>query len=113
MNPDALMQWATAQNVPRGEMRSLALPPEIPSADGQAVVTTTEDGRRCVLVRTAIGYKDNFDGIFVIDAPLRAGEVIEDPSRPYLSLPIGQLFEELYIRRRIDERAFEVFFDLN
>jgi hypothetical protein len=35
------------------------------------------------------------------------------PGREYVTLAGHALFEELYVRRRIDDRSFEVYFDLH
>jgi hypothetical protein len=111
----ALVEWAAAQDVMRGATEALPLPPALVrhSAERRAHVAHTRDGRRCVLVKTDIGYKGNFKGIVACDAPLRPEELVEKAPRPYLTLPGVEMFEELYVSSRIDDRAYRVFFDLN
>jgi len=86
-----------------------------PSADGFAQVAMLADKRCCVLLKTRIGYKGNFEGVLLCSAPLHPGEIVHAgaPAREYITLPGQGVFEELYLRRRIDERRFDVYFDLN
>jgi hypothetical protein len=111
------LQWALAQVLPAGSVEALKLPPEFVgvSADGLVHVAALDDGRRCALLKTKIGYKSNFEGMLVCTGALTPAELasISGPSRTYVDLAGLGLFEELYVRRCIDERTFEVYFDLN
>lgn len=112
----AVMRWVTAQNVPPRTTQSLQLPPDLAghSQDGQVHVAHLADGRLCVLRKTRIGYKDNFEGELLCSGPLRPEEIVGSGGpRPYVSLPGHGLFEELYIRQQHDARRLDVFFDLN
>lgn len=110
-----VLAWAREQALSPATSRELPLPAGVAaaSATGTVDVARTLDGRTCVLLKTKVGYKGNFVGIFRIDGPLRPGEIVDEASRPYLSLPGLAQFEELYIRSRTDTGALEVYFDLN
>ena len=101
------------QNVPSGHTTSLELPADLRRgvADGQAHIAHLSNGRVCILLKTRVGYKDNFSGRVACTAPFSASEVIEG-DRPYLSLAGHGVFEELYIRRRPSDRMLDVYFDL-
>ncbi len=72
------------------------------------------DGHFCILLKYELGWKGNFAGMFYCDRPLLPSEIAEDPSgRTYISIVGYGVFEELYVKRRIDDKAFDVFFDLN
>ena len=111
------LRWAAEREVATGGTVSLGLPHDLKTAssDGLVDIAVLRDGRRCVLLKTKITYKGNFDGLVSCSAPLLPGEVISGGKTPreYISLSGHQLFEELYVRRRIDDHSFEVFFDLN
>jgi hypothetical protein len=113
---DGLLAWAAGQDVAEGSTAELTLPPELARAshDGLAHVGRATDGRRFVLVKKSVGWKDNFEGRLCCDAPLRPGELVEPESgAPYVSLAGLGIFEELYVRSREGERRLEVYFDLN
>jgi len=59
------------------------------------------------------GYKENFDGLVVCTAPLHANEVHERNGGSWISLAGFGVFEELYVRRQVDDHTYQVFFDLN
>lgn len=113
-----LLAWAKKRDVPAGESRELRLPPELEgeSENHHATVARLDARRVCVLVKTDIGFKDNFEGILFCSAPLKKGELIEraqEGSRSYVSLEASAELEELYVRKTIDARTFEVYLDLN
>lgn len=114
---DDVFTWASSQRVAPGETQSLRLPERLAHAshDGFVHVAALRDGRQCTLLKKTVGYKENFEGIVACSAAVRSGEIAAhgSPPREYLSFPGHGLFEELYIRKRIDERTFEVYFDLN
>jgi hypothetical protein len=96
----------------------LPLPPELEgeSENHRATVARLDADRVCVLVKTDIGFKGNFEGLLFCSAPLKKGELIEAPqgdSRSYVSLETSAELEELYVRKQVDARTLEVYFDLN
>lgn len=111
----AVLAWVQGQDLSGGTTRSLQLPEELrrASVDGQIVAARLADGRLCVLTKTSMGFKENFDGTVRCTDPLRPNEIVEAPARPYLSLAGHGIFEELYIRRRTGDSELMVFFDLN
>ena len=114
-NASAVLQWVATQNL--GSPAELTLPPAFrdTSQDGRVQVAVLPDSRICLLLKTNLGYKGNFDGVVVCDVPLHPTEISRSgvPSREYITLPGQGIFEELYIRRRINDRTFVVYFDLN
>ncbi len=119
---DKVLAWATRQNVKRGTVQSLTVPPSLVgfAAGGPPQFAHLQDGRYCLLVKTEIGYKDNFEGVLSCTRPLLRSEVIAASGTyaSYISLtscsrPGCGIFEELYIRRARDARTFDVYFDLN
>jgi hypothetical protein len=125
VTPDAaagVLDWARAQGVKPGTVRSTKLAPGlIPSGGGTPVsIAHLQDGRYCVLLITQIGYKDNFEGVLTCTAPLRRSEIIPAAGTysSYVALtscalPGCGIFEELYIRAARNDRSYDVFFDLN
>lgn len=111
------LRWVLTRDVASDGAVSLKLPPDLTSAsrDGLVHVAALADGRRCVLLKTKVGYKDNFDAQLLCSGPLHPEEMKSAgaPPRQYISLAGHGIFEELYLRRRIDDRTFEVYFDLN
>ena len=83
-------------------------------ADGVATLARSAGDRYCLLLKTRIGWKGNFEGVFCCDPPLNPSEIIDvETNRPYVSVADMPPFEELYIRGRISEAEYRVFFDLN
>lgn len=111
----SLLQWVQARDLASGTTHTLELPPELrsASADGKVVAARLGDGRLCVLAKTRIGFKDNFEGVVRCSGPLHAEEIVEDSERPYLSLVGHGIFEELYIRERTGNTELTVYFDLH
>lgn len=114
-----LLAWASAQDVPAGESRRLQLPPELESqsVDHRATVARPDARRICVLVKTVIGWKENFEGVLHCNAPLQPGEYVDPPAEPggssYISLDGDADLQELYVRKKLDAQSYEVYFDLN
>jgi hypothetical protein len=100
--------------VPRESTAALRLPARWARLDcgGNVLAAQTGDGRLCLLFKTHLGWKDNFEGAFYCSAPLRREEIVAG-GRQYISLPGLGVFEELYIRRSHGSQLFEVYFDLN
>jgi hypothetical protein len=111
----SVLEWLKGQELSSAGT-NLRLPPGLShlTATGTAFGLRTRDGRHCALLKTAIGWKENFEGVFCADGPLQASEVIgNDTERPYISIGDEYLFQELYIRRQHSDRCFAVYFDLN
>jgi hypothetical protein len=114
-----VLDWAMNQNVKAGTTVSVALPPGIVGIPVAKPVTISAlaDGRYCVLLKTQIGWKDNFEGVLSCSGPVRSAEVATPPANEnrsaYVSLPANPPLDELYIRDRRDERTYDVYFDLN
>lgn len=113
--PHSVFEWIQGRNIVAGSTQSLGLPAPLSGAskDGKVYVARLSDGRLCVMLKTHIGYKENFKGAVRCSAPLRKNEVVLNAERPYFSLAGHGIFEELYIRKQISDHEFEVFFDLN
>ncbi|MEA3051431.1 MAG: hypothetical protein QOG72_334 [Sphingomonadales bacterium] len=113
--PRKVFEWVEARNIQAGSTESLDLPSSLSRAsrDGKVYAARLSDGRLCVMVKTHIGYKDNFAGAVRCSGPFLKSEVRQDVERPFLSLVGHGIFEELYIRKQAGEQELEVFFDLN
>ena len=84
------------------------------SSTGSVSGVKTQDGRHCVLLKTKIGWKENFEGVLCTDQPLLPSEIISSASgHAYISIGDVALFQELYLRRRHSQTCYEVYFDLN
>jgi hypothetical protein len=113
---EAVLRWAAEQDLPPGAARVLDVPARVASLRGRrtAHALRTSDGRHFVLLKSTGGWKGNFEGTLCADGPLAPGEFVgEHDPRPYISVGDASPWQELYVRRRIDERHFEVYFDLN
>jgi len=115
-----LRDWASQQNVPLGTVRDVSPPAGTAAAPGTPVtILHLKDGRTCFLLKTHVGYKDNFEGIASCTQPLHSNETIpaQGTYGPYIALAdcvrACGAFEELYIRRALDDRNYDVYFDLN
>ena len=105
--------WVKSQGLPAGTQR-LALPQELSglSVKGEVDAVISSSGRLCMLFKTSIGYKDNYEGAVWCEAPLSPSEIHSSSGRAFLSLGNPPL-EELYLREQRAPHWFDVFFDLN
>lgn len=78
---------------------------------GTVNLIATADGRTIVLFKTSIGWKGNYRGIVFSDAPLKSEEVVSGTGRDSRSSILIDHFQT-FIRKRISDRQYEVFFDL-
>ena len=110
-----MLEWVRQRNVVAGTTQTLELPASLSHAsrDGKVYVAGLADGRLCVMLKTHIGYKDNFDGALRCSGPLQANEIVPAGGRPYVTIPGHGIFEELYIRSQISDSELEIYFDLN
>jgi hypothetical protein len=109
-------RWAADQQVPHESTVELSLPARWARLDyrGKVLAAQTGDARVCLLFKARVGWKDNFEGVFYCNAPLRRGEIVAGSGgRQYISLPGLGPFEELYIRQPHGSQLFEVYFDLH
>jgi len=112
----AILNWVSAQNLAPGDRRELEVPGGVGGLKGQTAVHAlrTGDGRYCVLWKSMIGWKGNFEGTLCCDQPLRPGEIVEArDQRTYISFGGVSPWDELYLRKRVDDCRFQVYFDLN
>ncbi|HVK65754.1 MAG TPA: hypothetical protein VM694_14830 [Polyangium sp.] len=112
-----VLAWVHAQSVAPPSTREMSLSGDLAgaSADARVHVARLADGRTCILLKKSIGWKSNFEGVLLCDAPLLPAEIItaSPASRAYVSLTGHVVFEELYVRTQCDPRTFDVYFDLN
>ena len=112
-----LRDWASQQGVPPGAVRSVNPPREtVGAASGRPVaIVHLKDGRTCFLIKTAVGFKENFEGIVSCTQPLLPAETIpaQGTYGPYIALTncirTCGVFEELYVRRARDDRTYDVY----
>ncbi|HAA30769.1 MAG TPA: hypothetical protein DCE56_27590 [Cyanobacteria bacterium UBA8553] len=116
----AVLDWVMALYLPRGTAWEFQLPDHLANITAQGTVEAlrTVDNRYCVLLKTYIGFKDNFEGTLYCNRPLSPNEIMGEPQDgayicikgnyyPYYS------FKELYVRKRHDNCRFEVYYDLH
>ena len=112
---DSVLAWLRPQEI-ASTVIEVRLPPELAhlAANGTVAGLRLPDGRVCVLLKTSLGWKDNFEGVFCADGPLLPTEIVgAGTARAYISIGDGYMFQELYIRRQFSDRCFAVYFDLN
>ena len=115
-----VINWVKEQNIPSHKACQLQLPPHLAGIAKENVVQAihTRDNRYCVLLKTYIGYKQNFEGTFYSDSPLPESEIgpswygndciyIEGED----SLKNG--FFELYVRNKLADGRLEVYYNLS
>lgn len=112
-----VLAWAASEAMARGTTVERPLPSDLrqASAEGQVHIARLQDGHTCILLKKRVEYKGNFDGVLRCTRALHASELVSPPRVPraYVSLGDHGIFEELYVRRRVDPSTFEVFFDLH
>lgn len=110
-----LLGWAAQIGMRPGTVQVVQLPERWRhlAADASGTLLRTLDGRLCLLLKTHIGWKGNFDGLLCCDQPLRENEVhIGEGARPYISISSFPIFEELYLRESTGHGQYQVYFDL-
>jgi hypothetical protein len=109
------MAWV-AEQAPAAGSHDMTLPEALRAAseDGHVRVLVGADGRRCLLLKRHIGYKDNFEATLYCDAPLRSDELVARAGAPATVSIVGDVvFEEMFVREAHGDRRFSVYFDLN
>jgi|SRR5882672_1635873 len=82
------------------------------SSNSKANVVLTPDMRVIVLVKSSVGWKENFEGWVLSSKPLLPGEVTRDAyGRAIIIVPSLDSSDPV-IRKKISELIYEVFFDL-
>ena len=109
----AVMQWLDTTHAPPGADGSVDLPMNLAhAAVDEKVWIGAGPGGRCVLTKTKLGAKDNFEGRLccVGDLPV----VTTTPAGARItSAADGGVLEELYVRALHPPSWAEVYFDLN
>jgi hypothetical protein len=110
-----VLDWITTQNLPLDMTHEFQLPPHLANitTNGKIQVIHKTDDRYCLLLKTYIGGKDNFEGIFYCHPPVSEKvAVIEDKTVIYIE---GKYCPEpFFVRKRYDDNyRFEVYFDLH
>jgi hypothetical protein len=117
MDPKRVLEWVVKQDVPTGKAHALRLPPPLAdrSCEGVVHVAHLVDGRYCIFLKTSIGWKDNFEGVFSCTGLLASEEIIRRDvnAPPFISLRGYGIFQELYVRRSHRSGWVDVYFDLN
>jgi hypothetical protein len=118
MDAKRAAEWVMKQELEPGKAHEVTLPAEMAELAhrGTAHAAFLPDGRKFVLLKKSVGWKDNFEGVLYCDRPLSPGDVMShgEGQPSFVCLADYGVFEELYIRASRDERqALEVYFDLN
>ncbi len=110
-----LLTWAKGLQLAVGPSRREQLPAALSaeSCDGQAHVARASDNTIWVLVKSDIGWKDNFKGTVHVAPGIGPDHVYKDDGTIVISVAGAGVFEELYVKRRTTEQQLEVYFDLN
>jgi hypothetical protein len=112
----AVLRYAQGQGLPKGETKVLVLPEALAAglASDRVDALRTEQDLVCVLLKTTIGYKENFEGRLCCNQPLAPEQRVTNSSgRPYLTIAGYYPFEELYLRKDHGAGVYDVYFDLN
>ena len=113
---NSVLRWVTRKNLPRGKVTRLELPENFSNrlASSQVDALRTENDLYCVLLKSSIGWKENFTGTLCCNRPLNPDQVIKDtPDRIYISITGFFPFEELYLSKDHGNGKYHVYFDLN
>lgn len=112
---EALLEWVEGTDLELGKAGVYELPEYLKNKTEQATVDAlrTKDNCYCVLLKTSIGWKGNFEGILCCNRLLHPDEVvIKQTKRPYISIHGFYPFEELYLRKDHNNGRYDVYFDL-
>jgi hypothetical protein len=110
-----LLAWAHQQGIPRGEGRSLDPPWYLwrGCCLGEISAARRQDDSYVLLVKTSIGWKQNYDGYVVSERPLAADELFKGYYERDCINVNGLDWSDPIVRRQLDDTTYEVFFDLN
>lgn len=112
----AVIEWirTTVSDTDLKEVLEMRLPAKFKklSVDGKVTAVLVSDGRYCILLKSSIGWKNNFQGILYIQNDLKRDEILEADGRTYISVSGIPPFEELYLNEKKGEGIYLVYFDL-
>lgn len=117
-----IISWVKANHSTPGNFLDLNLPPALNSlsADGQVHAVVLPDGRVVILLKTSIGWKQNFTGIVYTSAPLQPTEIRNyyydgEPEIWINASPNtcpGNGLPEHCIKKKFNDHCYEVEFNL-
>lgn len=112
---EQISQWLSEQSLASEIMHQLTLPEQLAGkvADKKVYFFKNEKGDTFILLKTEIGWKENFVGTFFSSRKLLSTEIILNQDRDYLSIISTPLFEELFLKQELEGNRYEVYFDLN
>jgi hypothetical protein len=115
-----VINWVKEQKIPANTVCQLQLPPHLAGIAKENVVQVihTRDNRYCILLKTYIGYKKNFEGIFYSDNPLPEDEIEPSWDNYFFREYEGENsckydFYTLHIRNNLDDGRWEVYYNLS
>lgn len=107
-----ISEWLREQNLPAGEYTDVELPARFALAahGGTVDVVVAPTGRIAFLLKTSVGWKQNYEGYVYATSPLGSGEFFDD----YYGRACIKFteYEHPVVECRIDDQTYEVFFDL-
>jgi hypothetical protein len=108
---ERLIGWMKAMNWPPGAYPDIALPLSLQklAADARFDAVILQDGRVFVVVKTALTWQDNWDGVLFGSASLRADDFTKDN---YGRQEIRFLPMEHFVSRQINDHYCRIAFDL-
>jgi hypothetical protein len=113
---NAVITWIKSSIVAIEEERvyEVPLPSHLKhiSVDGKVSMALLSENRYCILLKSHIGWKDNYKGTLFIKGQIKKSEMGREKGQLYFSLTVPP-FEEIYIEKKIDNNRYLVFFDLN
>ncbi len=116
---ERVITWVRSSHSAPGTHSDLALPSQFQgfSADGKVDAVVLADGRVVLLLKTWVGWKDNWSGIIYSSSPLKPSEISKDYyGRPRIWIsdtPQGpSILEDHFIEAKVNDRLYFVAFDL-
>lgn len=111
---EGISQWLRTQDLAPGVHYNVALPfPYAHRADGGTIdVVVSPDEEFAILLKTDIGWKQNFEGYVYGTRPHLGGVSIWGDYYGRTCILFSDR-DEPVVKRRIDDQTYEVFFDLN
>jgi hypothetical protein len=104
--------WLQTQNLAVGEHDAIELPAQfrMTSVNGTVDVVVSPTGQISFLLKTSIGWKQNYEGYLYSTEPLwQLRSFLGYGDREAIEFSKG---EHPFVERKIDDRTYEVFFDL-
>lgn len=109
-----ISQWAEAQQLAVGTHVDIKVPePIVIPARGSVTVVKTEQGDVYVLLKTHIGYKQNFEGVLYSTRPITESDIsLDSYGRPSIGTPESVALYYLVVEERINDHFLRVYLDL-